>query len=137
MSRDNARYWQAASPVVRYELPFPPSTNNLFANAKKGRRRTDSYNAWRDTAGKLIQVQGRKRVHGFVGLAVDLVKPDRRKRDLSNTLKAIEDLLVDMQVIDDDSLIQCLSVQWVAEGVPCVVSVTGLSSGVEMERALA
>lgn len=123
MTRDPAR-----PAVVRYELPFPPSTNNLFKNAKKGRARTEHYDAWRVTAGKLIMMQGRKRVHGHIGLAVDLVKPDRRRRDLSNTLKAIEDLLVEMQVIDDDSLIQALSVQWVDEGVPCVVTISDLAA---------
>lgn len=114
--------------MIRYELPFPPSTNNLFENASKGRRRSPRYNAWRETAGKLLMMQGRKHVRGCVALAVDLVKPDRRKRDLSNTLKAIEDLLVDMQVIEDDSLIQALSVQWVESGVPCVVTITDLSA---------
>lgn len=121
--------------AVRYELPFPPSVNNLFANASKGRCKTEHYSAWLVTAGKLIMMQGRKHVHGHVALAVDLVKPDRRKRDLSNTLKAVEDLLVDMQVIEDDSLIQALSVQWVDSGVPCVVTITDLSA-VEMGRAL-
>lgn len=122
--------------IARYELPYPPSTNNLFENAKKGRVKTDHYQAWRTTAGKLIQMQGRKRVLGQVALSVDLVKPDRRKRDLSNTLKAVEDLLVEMQVIDDDSLVQALSVQWVESGVPCVVTVTGLSGGSPMESPL-
>lgn len=114
--------------MIRYELPFPPSANNLFENATKGRRRSEHYNRWCVTAGKLIMMQGRKQILGHVALAVDLVKPDRRKRDLSNTLKAIEDLLVDMQVIGDDSLIQALSAQWVPEGVPCVVTVTELSA---------
>lgn len=120
---------------VRYELPFPPSANNLFATVGKSRIRSERYKAWAKEAGQLIQMQGRKRVVGQVALAVDLVKPDRRKRDLSNTLKAVEDLLVDMQVIDDDSLIQVLSVQWVPDGVPCVVTVSSLSQ-VEMEKPL-
>lgn len=121
--------------MIRYELPFPPSVNNLFANAGKSRVRTARYKAWAKEAGQFILLQGRKRLHGHVGLAVDLVKPDRRKRDLSNTIKAIEDLLVDMQVIEDDSLIQVLSVQWVESGSPCVVTVTDLAA-VPMGRAL-
>jgi len=121
--------------TVRYELPFPPSVNNLFATVGKNRIRSARYKAWAKEAGQLIQVQGRKRVPGSVALAVDLVKPDRRRRDLSNTIKAIEDLLVEMQVIEDDSLVHALSVQWVDAGVPCVVTITDLSS-VPMERPL-
>lgn len=109
--------------MIRYELPYPPTANNLFANGKSGRYRTKAYDQWSVNAGNLILAQGRKRIHGPVSLHVALVKPDKRKRDLSNTLKAVEDLLVQMAVIEDDSLIQRLSVQWVEAGPPCVVLV--------------
>lgn len=109
--------------AVRYELPFPPSVNNLFATVGRKRVRSDRYRAWAKQAAEFITLQGKKRVHGHVSLHVGLVRPDRRVRDLSNTLKAIEDLLVDMSVIDDDSLIQRISVQWVPDGPPCVVLV--------------
>ncbi|MGE0290381.1 MAG: RusA family crossover junction endodeoxyribonuclease [Bradyrhizobium sp.] len=107
--------------MVRYELPFPPSVNNLFVTVGSKRVRSTRYKAWAKEAGQFILLQGRKRVRGPVSLSVALVRPDRRTRDLSNTLKAIEDLLVDMSVIDDDSLIHRLSVQWVSSGAPCVV----------------
>ena len=107
--------------MVRYEMPFPPSANNLFASVGARRVRTARYKAWAKEAGQFILMQGRKRVHGHVSLSVALVRPDRRTRDLSNALKAIEDLLVDMLVIDDDSLIQRIDVQWVPSGPPCVV----------------
>lgn len=109
--------------AVRYELPYPPSVNGLFFNASKGRVKTDAYRAWRKAGGEAITVQGRKHVHGAVSLSVALVRPDKRRRDLSNTLKAIEDLLVEMQVIEDDSLVARLSVQWVQSGPACVVLV--------------
>lgn len=107
--------------MVRYELPFPPSVNNLFANVGNRRVRTARYKAWAKEAGQFILHQGRKRIHGHVSLSVALVRPDRRTRDLSNAMKAVEDLLVDMAVIDDDSLIQRIDVRWVPSGVPCVV----------------
>lgn len=109
--------------AVRYELPFPPSVNNLFATVGRKRVRSDRYRAWAKQAGEFITMQGRKHVQGHVSMHVALVRPDRRTRDLSNTLKALEDLLVDMAVIDDDSLIQRISVQWVPDGPPCVVLV--------------
>jgi crossover junction endodeoxyribonuclease RusA len=107
--------------MARYELPFPPSVNHLFATVGKARVRTARYKAWAKQAGEFILMQGRKRVRGHVSLSVALVKPDKRTRDLSNTLKSLEDLLVDMAVIDDDSLIQRINAQWVESGPPCVV----------------
>lgn len=107
--------------MIRYELPYPPTTNTLFANAGTSRVRASRYRAWAKEAGNCIIVQGRKRIHGRVTLSIALVRPDRRRRDLSNTIKAIEDLLVSMAVIDDDSLVQRISAQWVSAGSPCVV----------------
>jgi Holliday junction resolvase RusA-like endonuclease len=107
--------------MIRYELPYPPSVNGLFFNATKGRVKTDAYKAWRRDAGNLILVQGRKHMRGPVSLSIAIVRPDKRKRDLSNTIKAIEDLLVEMQIIDDDSLVQRISIAWVGSGSPCVV----------------
>ena len=107
--------------MIRYSLPYPPSVNNLFVNAGKRRVTSEPYQRWQGAAQGAILEQGRKRIHGPVSLSVALVRPDKRRRDLSNTLKAVEDVLVSMAVIDDDSLIQRISVQWVASGEPCVV----------------
>lgn len=107
--------------MIRYELPYPPTTNHLFANVGRGRVKTDAYRAWRERAGYTIIEQGRKRIHGYVALSIALVRPDKRRRDLSNSIKAVEDLLVSMAVIDDDSLVQRISIQWVSAGAPCTV----------------
>lgn len=117
--------------MIRYSLPYPPSVNNLFFNTGRGRSKTDAYKAWQEAAGYAIVEQGRKRIRGLVALSIALVKPDKRKRDLSNVIKAIEDLLVSMSVIDDDSLVQRISIQWVDAGDPCTVLVH------EYEAALA
>lgn len=109
--------------MIRYQFSsLPPSTNNLFANILgKGRVKSKRYRAWLDMCGKEIQLQGKKRIHGHVSLNIGLVAPDARKRDLSNAIKPIEDLLVSMQVIDDDSLVRRLSVHWLDAGMPVTV----------------
>lgn len=110
--------------MIRYELPFPPTLNNLFRNLKHGRAKTEGYERWIRLAQGHILEQGRKRLHGFVSVSVALVRPDKRKRDLDNAgMKAILDLLVSMQVIDDDSLVQRISLQWVESGPSCSVIV--------------
>lgn len=107
--------------MLRYELPYPPSTNGLFFNATKGRRKTIAYRNWLDAAGWQIVEQGRRSVHGPVSISVALVKPDKRKRDLDNLMKPILDLLVEMGCIDDDSFVKRISVQWAEGGPGCAV----------------
>lgn len=112
--------------MVRYELPFPPSTNNLFVNVRRGGRvRSEAYKAWTDIAEWEMARQGRRRILGPVAVSIALVRPDKRRRDASNTIKAVEDLLVSMGVIeaDDDRIVQKVSAQWVASGAPCTVLV--------------
>ncbi len=113
--------------VLRYTLPFPPSVNNLFVN--KGNRRIVSpgYAKWRTEAGEEISAQRArqaKNVKGNVSVAIYAVRPDKRRRDIDNLCKAILDLLVSMHVIDDDSAIQRLTVEWSdAASFECMVLV--------------
>ena len=87
-------------------LPLPPSTNELFANAAKGRVKTKAYRAWIEDAGWHL-----KRAWSALGkpsfenrpmrLTVDLGLIDRR-RDASNCIKAIEDLCCAVLPVPDD-----------------------------------
>lgn len=109
--------------MIRLELPFPPTVNNLFINAAKGRGRFPSpqYKLWRKIAGEMILAQGRHSIRGRVTLSIAIARPDRRRRDISNLIKAVEDLLVEMGVIEDDSLVERLSIQWIEAGPACAV----------------
>lgn len=111
--------------MISYRLPYPPTVNTLFANAKHGGRfKTKEYTDWRRAAGEEILAQGRKRVRGSVSLAIYVVKPDKRRRDVSNLIKAVEDLLVEMQIIEDDSLVQRVTIEWADAGsFECMVIV--------------
>ena len=94
-------------------LPFPPSVNALTRNIPgRGRVKTKAYRAWIMEAGLRLNLQKPKRMAGLVRLSIRAVKPDRRRRDLGNLEKAVSDLLVAHRVIDDDSLIQSISMQW-------------------------
>ena len=94
-------------------LPFPPPLNNLFANvAGKGRVKSDRYRQWANAAGWEIQSVRPKAIPGPVAITILLGKPDRRRRDLDGMAKAVCDLLVDHRVIEDDSLVQRLTLAW-------------------------
>ncbi|WP_127524057.1 RusA family crossover junction endodeoxyribonuclease [Mesorhizobium sp. Z1-4] len=109
--------------AIRYDLPFPPAANNLFFNTGKGRAKSVRYKQWQKDAGNLINAQGRKRITGPVSIYIGAVKPDKRKRDISNLIKPVEDILVAMGVIEDDSLVERVNAEWMPSGPPCVVIV--------------
>ncbi len=100
-------------------LPFPPSVNSLFRNVTgrdgkpRGRVVTKKYKAWREEAAQaLFEQEPIARFTGPISLTLALGRPDKRKRDISNLVKAVEDLIVTHGIIADDSDVQRLSVYW-------------------------
>lgn len=89
------------SEPITYVLPFPPSVNNLFAG-KRRRYPTKRYKAWQASAGWVIAASKRRRCTSPVTIEIALSAPDKRRRDASNYIKGIEDLLVTMGVLNGD-----------------------------------
>lgn len=95
------------------KLPFPPSTNSLFAG-KDRRRKSERYKAWIAEAFPLVQREVRgQRISGPWSIELRAVRPDRRKRDIDNLLKATIDLMVSCGVVGDDSEMQSVYASWV------------------------
>lgn len=102
-----------------FSMPYPPSLNNLFANVPgRGRVRAKRYRVWANAAGWELKEQGPlPRMKGPVGVRVELTPPDRRKRDLDNVgTKAVLDLLTELEVIEDDSLVEEIFMRWCRNG---------------------
>ena len=101
--------------MLNLHLPFPPTTNNLYANERGGRGGrfpTKAYKAWKARVAVAIRRQAPDPIKGAVMLNIQLGRPDRRRRDLSNYIKALEDALVQHDLIEDDSMVQALSMSW-------------------------
>ena len=96
--------------MITMILPMPPSVNALYANIPgRGRVKTAAYKGWIKEAGWQAKA----------GLAHALVKglpkdewwwsdvqiPAGAKVDADNPLKAIHDLLVNLQITPDDRLL--------------------------------
>src|SRR5258708_4769936 len=109
--------------MITLRIPLPPSVNALFANVPgKGRVKTDRYKTWLNAVGWDVVQQRQSPIKGDVTLEIVAGRPDRRRRDLSNLIKAAEDLLVRHGLIEDDSRVTSLSIAWTAiEG--CQVTV--------------
>jgi crossover junction endodeoxyribonuclease RusA len=112
-------------------LPFPPSLNGLFKNRKGGRVKTDPYKLWiADAQESLLKQLRHKREHvGTVSIDLTLSPPNKARRDLDNTLKAIIDFLVSNKIIqeDDSRFVRRITAEWKEEmPVGCYVTVHDL-----------
>jgi crossover junction endodeoxyribonuclease RusA len=104
--------------LITFILPFPPSLNNMFINGSKGRFRSQKYDSWIMEAGCEIMRQRPRKVAGPVLLTFEFQEGrDNRKRDISNLVKAPEDLLVKHGIIeaDDGSIVRSITSKWSPE----------------------
>jgi len=91
----------------------PPSLNNIYANVSgKGRVKTKRYRTWRAAAGWDVNAAKVEQLSGPVLLDLTVAKPRGTRSDISNRVKAAEDLLVFMNVLVDDSQVQEVHVRW-------------------------
>lgn len=93
---------------------MPPSTNGLYANvAGRGRVKSESYKAFRQAFMWDVKRQHPPSIRGHYRMSVEFSWLKRRSNsDLSNRLKGLEDALVEMRVIEDDSLADAISLSW-------------------------
>ncbi len=109
-------------------IPFPPSTNNLFAGKTK-RFPSRRYKAWREEAVRIVVAQ--RPLPSFnapVAITLSIGRPDKRKRDLDNLFKAPLDLLVEAGILADDCLIHRLSASWAPDVVGCRVEIEQMAA---------
>lgn len=99
--------------MIEIELPWPPSVNTYYRTfrgriiiskvGREYRRRVKSEHA---EAAKFA---------GPVAVEIQAFRPDNRKRDLDNVLKASLDALTHSEVWEDDSQIHDLRIFWAPE----------------------
>lgn len=108
---------EAITPIYIELDCFPPSVNSIWRGGKGGRHfLSPKYKAWKQEAAYKARAQSSKRVSGPYALQVNLVRPDKRRRDLDNSLKVLSDLLVFCGFTDDDSEAQYIEVKWCERG---------------------
>ncbi len=95
-------------PDCYLKLPLPTSVNALYANRKTGSRRgrvkTTAYKKWiKDANAMLYHQKVPDKFSKPVGIVYSFELPDKRVRDDTNMLKALDDYLVNNQIIEDDS----------------------------------
>lgn len=110
---------------LRVSLPFPPSINRLYRAVGGRSILSEAYRAWKQEASLTMLAQRPRKMLGKVAVTVELCAPDKRRRDADNSGKAVLDLLVAHQIIEDDSniFVREFTAKWVDSGDPCTVIV--------------
>lgn len=90
--------------TIELTLPgLPPSTNNLFANIPgRGRVKTSAYTRWLNQCGLILRAQCKTRMAERCDITIAL-EDCHPLADASNYLKATEDLLVKLGILEDDN----------------------------------
>lgn len=129
-------------PRITLDLPFPTSTNAIWRNRLKGAYRSPEYIRWLGLAGQHWLTQRArkavKRVSGEYALVVILCPPNKRQRDLDNSLKSLSDFLVGSNIVDSDHLCVKLYVRWgTSEEAPlgCRVTIRSVQARVEKKNS--
>lgn len=85
----------------------PGKKNSRILDVKRGYVRnlpSRSYLDWYEDAGHQIKAQVRGNFDNYpLYVAALFYMPDKRRRDLSNMIQSIEDLLVSLEIIKDDA----------------------------------
>jgi len=116
---------------ISFTLPTPPSTNALFKNIRgRGRVKTDTYKAFIACALASLLQQRVEAVKGHVVLVIGVERVSKAA-DIDNRLKALLDVMVKAQIIEDDRFVTALSISWLpkANKRRSGASLTGIESG--------
>jgi crossover junction endodeoxyribonuclease RusA len=99
--------------LVDLTLPWPPSVNTYWrtfqgrmiisANGRQYRK---------DVADQVLIQRGAKHIAGKIRVVIEAHRPDNRRRDLDNLLKAVLDGCTHAGVWEDDSNIVYLRIYW-------------------------
>lgn len=105
-------------------LPFPPSVNRLW-RVGKGKRvyKDPSYTRWIAQCEAEIFAQRLTPILGSYRLQIDATRPDKRKRDIDNIIKAVSDVLQHTGIIENDHLCVEVTARWVKDGPPVLINV--------------
>lgn len=98
--------------VLEFDMPFPPTSNNLFRTAGKRRVLSKEAKAYRKSVGEnlLLQRVPLRRLSGRLAIAVSLYPPNDRPFDIDNRIKALLDALQTFEVFANDNQFDELTV---------------------------
>lgn len=111
-------------------LPYPPSANRLWRTYRGRTVRSAEYQSWRNAAGLIVQAAARGcGLDGPYIMALEVGRPDRRRRDLDNLIKPVGDALVLGGAVRDDADCHRIEAEWVPGIAGVRVSLSSIFTG--------
>lgn len=105
-------------------LPFAPSMNRLWRISRHGgMHKSKVYQEWLAECGALIYQGQVVPILGSYRLLIEAVRPDKRRRDIDNLIKAVSDVLQDTGLVENDCLCEEVTAKWVKSGPAMLVTV--------------
>lgn len=99
--------------MIEITLPWPPSVNTYWRNFDGRMIISARGREYRETVGDQMTLQKTvKHFKGQLKVEIEAFRPDKRRRDLDNLLKATLDGLAHAGVYEDDSQIVDLRIYW-------------------------
>lgn len=99
--------------MIEMTLPWPPSVNTYWRNFDGRMIISARGRDYRETVGDQMTLQKMvKHFKGQLKVEIEAFRPDKRRRDLDNLLKATLDGLAHAGVYEDDSQIVDLRIYW-------------------------
>jgi crossover junction endodeoxyribonuclease RusA len=98
--------------MITLTLPFPPSVNGYWRNINGRTLISAKGRAYKNAVARLVQWNhAAKQLQSRLEVLVILLPPDRRKRDIDNSMKALLDSMQAAGVYLDDSQIDRLVIE--------------------------
>lgn len=98
---------------IQLTLPWPPSVNRYWRTFQGRMIISAEGRSYRKAVADQVLIQrGAKHYEGKLRVVIEAWRPDKRKRDLDNLLKAVLDSLTHAGVWADDGLIVDLRIYW-------------------------
>lgn len=105
------------------ELPWPPSVNTYWRNWRGHMVISTAGRQYTKAVQEQVEKQGTQTYTGPIRVVIQAFRPDRRKRDLDNLLKATLDALTKAGAWEDDSQIVDLRIYWAGMGGKLIVEI--------------
>ena len=99
--------------MLELTMPWPPSVNRYWRTFQGRMIISAEGRSYRKAVADQVMIQrGAKHYEGKLNVVIEAWRPDNRRRDLDNLLKAILDALTHAGVWVDDGLIVDLRIYW-------------------------
>ena len=113
LSKEFAEFNRKVFSAITLTLPWPPSVNKYWRTFQGRMIISAEGRSYRKAVADQVMIQrGAKHYEGKLRVVIEAWRPDNRRRDLDNLLKATLDALTHAGVWADDGLIVDLRIYW-------------------------